>query len=293
MDCFFSEWIEMPNIKKILDKVTSLQPVPSVVHKVLFMAEDPDSQMNDLVDIVEVDPAITANLLKMCNSAHMGLPQKVDSVDRALALIGMQGVVELVLAQNLGANFQKAQKGYLLEKGELWKQSLATAMVAKALAQRQQLKNLPGVYTAALLKDIGKVVLNEFVSGHFQKMKRLVENKGLSFIEAEKQCVGMDHAELGGIIAKRWNFSSHLIYMIENHHLSDPNARRDPSTSSIYLADMVAMMAGSCIGVDRLAYPVYEEIFRDYFLAKEELKSFMLSYEGYLSKAEHLFETFN
>jgi HD-like signal output (HDOD) protein len=285
--------MEMPNIKKILKKVKALQPIPAIVHKILLMAEDPDSQLNDLVDIVEIDPAITANLLKMCNCAHMGLPQKVDSVDRALSLIGMQGVVELVLAQNLGANLQRAQKGYLLEKGELWKQSLAAAMVAKELANRQQLKNLPGIYTAALLKDIGKVVLNEFVSGHFQRIQRLVENKGLSFIEAEKQCVGMDHAQLGGIIAKQWNFSSHLIYMIENHHLGDPNARRDPSTSSIYLADMVAMMAGSCIGVDRLAYPVYEEVFKDYFLAREELKGLILAYEGYLSKAHHLFETYN
>lgn len=283
----------MPNIKKILKRVKSLQPVPAVVHKVLLMAEDPDSQLNDLVDIVEVDPAITANLLKMCNSAHMALPQKVDSVDRALALIGMQGVVELVLAQNLGANLQKAQKGYLLKKGELWKQSLASAMVTKELAQRQQLKNLPGIYTAALLKDIGKVVLNEFVSGHFQKIQKLVENKGLSFTEAEKQCVGLDHAELGGIIAKEWKFSSHLIYMIENHHLGNPDARRDPSTSTIYLADMVAMMAGSCIGVDRLAYPAYEEVFKDYFLTKEELKGYMLAYEGYLSKAQHMFETYN
>ena len=283
----------MPNIKKILKKVSTLQPVPAVVHKVLMMSDDPDSQLSDLVDIVEADPAITANLLKMCNSAQMGLHQKVDSVNRALTLIGMQGVVELVLAQNLGANLQKAQKGYLLEKGALWQQSLASAMVAKGLAERQQLTNLPAIYTAALIKDIGKVVLNDFVAGQAAKIQRLVEKKSFSFIDAEKKCIGMDHAELGGIIAREWNFNSHLIFMIENHHLSDPNARRDPATASIYLADMVAMMAGSCIGVDRLAYPVYEDTFKDYFLTRDELKTLILSYEGYLSSAQSMFELYN
>lgn len=283
----------MPNIKKIVYKIKSLQPIPAVVHKVLLMSEDPDSQLSDLLDIVKVDPAITANLLKVCNSAHMGLPQKVDSVQKALTLMGLQGVVELVLAQNFGANLRRAQKGYLLEKGELWKQSLACAMVARKLAERRQLGNLPAIYTAALLKDIGKVVLNEFIEGQAGKIQQLVEKKGLSFIEAEKQCIGVDHAELGGIIAREWHFNSHLIFMIENHHLADPGARRDPCTASIYLADMVAMMAGSCIGVDRLAYPVYEDIFKDSFLSKEELKSLMLSYEGYLNNAQLLFEIYN
>lgn len=283
----------MPNIKKIVYKIKSLQPIPAVVHKVLLMSEDPDSQLSDLLDIVKVDPAITANLLKVCNSAHMGLPQKVDSVQKALTLMGLQGVVELVLAQNFGANLRRAQKGYLLEKGELWKQSLACAMVARDLAERRQLGNLPAIYTAALLKDIGKVVLNEFIEGQAGKIQQLVEKKGLSFIEAEKQCIGVDHAELGGIIAREWHFNSHLIFMIENHHLADPGARRDPCTASIYLADMVAMMSGSCIGVDRLAYPVYEDIFKDSFLSKEELKSLMLSYEGYLNNAQLLFEIYN
>jgi len=246
-----------------------------------------------LVDIVEVDPAITTNLLKICNSAHMGLPQKVDSVHRALTLIGMQGVVELVLAQNLGANLHAAQKGYLLDKGNLWQQSLASAMVARGLAEKQQLPNLPAIYTAALIKDIGKIVLSDYVAGQAAKIQRLVEKKGLSFLEAEKKCIGMDHAELGGIIAKEWNFNSHLIFMIENHHLSDPHARKDQATASIYLADMVAMMAGTCIGVDRLAYPIYEDTFKDYFLTKDELKTLILSYEGYVSTARSMFELYN
>ncbi len=283
----------MARIENILLKINQLNPIPSVVHQVLAFSDDLDSSIQDLVKLVEHDPAITANLLKICNSAHMGLPVKVDSVHKATSLLGGQRIVELVLDQKLGVNLQHAQKGYQLEKGQLWRQSVAAAMVSRTLAQRRQLSNLPSLYTAALLKDIGKVVLNDHIVLQAANIRRLVENRGISFIEAEKACIGMDHAHLGGLIARQWKFSSHLIFMIENHHLADPNARRDPATATIYLADMIAMLSGASIGVDRLAYPVYESLFKDYFLAKDEIKAMIFAYEGFLKAAEHIFEVDN
>jgi HD-like signal output (HDOD) protein len=149
---------------------------------------------------------------------------------------------------------------------------------------------LPAIYTAALLKDIGKVVLHEFVESKWDDIKKNLRIKGVRFIEAEKKSLGIDHATLGGIIAKEWNFSPHMVYMIENHHLANPEARNDPATATLYLADMVAMMAGTSTGIDRLAYNVYEDIFDDFFLAKDELKALMIAYDGFIVGAQRLFE---
>jgi HD-like signal output (HDOD) protein len=267
-----------------------LQPIPVIVHKVLALTEDPDYSLEDLVDLVEQEPAVTANLLKTCNSAYLGLPVKVDSVQQAVTMLGLQKVVDLVIAQNLSANLMKAQKGYQLEKGELWKQSVASAMLTRSLAERRDLYALPAIYTAALLKDIGKAVLHEYVANKWHLLQKSLETKGYSFIDAESESLGMDHAKLGGIIAKEWNFSEHMVYMIENHHLTNPEARNDPATATLYLADMVAMLVGTCTGVDRLAYSVYEDIFDDFFIAKDELKALMLTYEGFLADAQRLFE---
>jgi HD-like signal output (HDOD) protein len=281
----------MAMVKQILKKVRSLQPIPAIIHKVLAFAENPDGELADLVRVVEFDPAATANLLKMCNSAHMGLPVKIDSVQQAVSMLGTQKVVELILAQNLSSHLMRSQRGYRLEKGDLWKQSVASAMVARSLAERRDLFALPAIYTAGLLKDIGKVVLHEYVERQWIHFEKFLAIKGNSFIDAEKEHLGIDHAALGGLIAKEWNFSDHMVYMIENHHLTNPDARNDPATATLYLADMVAMMAGTCTGVDRLAYDVYEEIFEDFFLAKDELKALILSYEGYLAGARHLAES--
>ena len=150
---------------------------------------------------------------------------------------------------------------------------------------------MPAIYTAALLKENGKVVLHEYVENQYDKIQKCLHTQGYSFIDAEKESLGIDHATLGGIIAREWNFSDHMVYMIENHHLSNPDAHNDPATATLYLADMVAMMVGTCTGADRLAYRVYEEIFKDFFLAKDELKALMLSYDVYLAGARRLLES--
>ncbi len=276
--------------QKIVKKIKFLKPIPSIIHKILAIAQDPESALADLVRIVEFDPAATANLLKTCNSAFMGLPVKVDSVQQAVTMLGTQKVVEMVMAQNLSSHLMQAQKGYRLSAGDLWKQSVASAMVARTLAERRDLLGLAAIYTAGLLKDIGKVVLHEYLERKWVHFERFLAIKGNTFIDAENEYLGIDHAALGGIIAKEWNFSDHMVYMITNHHLTNRDARNDPATATLYLADMVAMIAGTCTGVDRLAYDVYEDIFEDFFLAKDELKALVLSYEGYLTGAQRLAE---
>jgi putative nucleotidyltransferase with HDIG domain len=271
----------MEKLSIILKKVKQLDPIPVVIHKVLALAEDPDASMKEMVEVVERDPAITANLLKRVNSAHMGLPVKVDSVQQSVSMLGMQTVVEMVLSQNLSGNLNRAQKGYGLAKGDLWSQSLSVAMVARSLASQRELMSLPAIYTAALLKDIGKVILHEFVADQLEAIQKLVAEKGLSFVEAESEVLGMDHAALGGVIAKQWHFSPHMTYMIENHHLTNPASRTDPATAALYLADMVAMMVDTGIGVDRLAYHVYQDVFNDFFPDKAQVRSLMITYKSY------------
>lgn len=278
----------MIDVTDIIRKIDLLKPVPVMVQKIVHYLGDPDSPLSDVVTLVERDPAITANLLKICNSAHFGLVGKVDSVQRAVSLLGVDRIAELVLTYGLSQNLHMALEGYSLAKGDLWKQSVAGALLAKNLAELRQLENLAVIYTAALLKDIGKVILHDYVADKADEIQELVRKQGLSFVEAEKACIGMDHAALGARIAESWYFSPQLTFMIENHHLTAPDARANAAASALYWSDMVAMMVGTGIGVDCLAYHVYEESFEAFCLSREELRALMPMYQGYLKGAERL-----
>jgi HD-like signal output (HDOD) protein len=137
----------MDNLTRILKKVNRLEPIPMVIHKVLDLADDPESSLKDLVEVVERDPAITANLLKTVNSAHMGLPVKVDSIRQAVSMLGLQqgrgdGAVAKPVRQP-----EPLPERIWPGQGDLWRQSLAVAMVARTLARQRDLMSLPAIYT--------------------------------------------------------------------------------------------------------------------------------------------------
>jgi putative nucleotidyltransferase with HDIG domain len=114
--------------------------------------------------------------------------------------------------------YAKAQKGYELSPGELWRHSVITAILSQLLIKKAKLQVDSALFTAALLHDVGKLVLNTYIEGEIGNLVEVTQKEGLSLIEAEREAFGIDHAELGGIIAETWQFPSALINSIKNHH---------------------------------------------------------------------------
>ena len=116
----------MFDIKSIIKKIDSLKPIPQVAHKIMSIVEDPESSLPDLSKVIEYDSSVTANLLKVANSAYFGRPGKFDSVHQAIVYLGMDHVVDLVLLSSGADNLKSEQIGYDLQKGDLWKYSVLT-----------------------------------------------------------------------------------------------------------------------------------------------------------------------
>jgi putative nucleotidyltransferase with HDIG domain len=249
------------DIDKIIQKIDSLSPVSATGNRLMEIISNPDSSLAEIVDVIKYDQAMTANLLRICNSAYFGLRTKVVSIRQAVAYLGMNNIAGAVIMGNFSKNFTSAQGGYDLSEGELWKYSISSALIAKSLAEKQHHKNIPCLFTSALLKDIGKVVLSTHIKEAFQKIVLCVQNDGLTFLEAEKKIIGIDHAELGARVAENWRFSPEMVFIIRNHH--DPLKillEDDLSIPIIYLADTICMMVGIGGGADGLAYRYYQEV---------------------------------
>lgn len=245
----------------IIQKIDSLSPVSATGQKVMEIISNPNCSLEDIVDIVKYDQGLTANLLKLCNSAYFGLRTKIVSVKQAVAYLGLNQVADVVMMASLSKNFTAAQKGYDLDEGELWKYSVSSALIAKSLAEKRNMANIPCLFTSALLKDIGKVILSAHINDAFQQIILRVQKEKLTFLEAERKILGIDHAELGAMVAQKWRFSPEMVFIIRNHH--DPLKiliGDDISIPIIYLADTVCMMVGIGGGADGLAYRYYQEV---------------------------------
>ncbi|MBW1681450.1 MAG: HDOD domain-containing protein [Deltaproteobacteria bacterium] len=262
----------------IIKNLDNLKPVPHVLDRLIRIAEDPDSSMADLGQVIEHDPALTANILKVCNSSFFGLSKRVESVRQAVNLLGIDQVIDIALLQLSGENFRGEQKGYNLQRGELWRYSVSSALMARLIAERKGMEKTHLVFTSSLLKDIGKVVLSVFVKDSLDRIEAMVSRDDVSFLEAEKAVLGIDHAELGALVAEKWRFSDEMVEIIRNHHPGKAGARVTRELSAVYLADILCMMMGLGGGTDGLAYWFHREIADSLGFSEQDLEAIMAAF---------------
>jgi putative nucleotidyltransferase with HDIG domain len=278
----------MNDIKTIIQDIDKLKPIPQMAHKIMAIAEDPKSSMSDVSEIIIYDQALTANILRICNSAYFGLAMEVDSVHQAIVYLGLDQLVDIVLLNSGSDSFKGKHEGYDLNEGELWRYSVSSALIAKELADKKAAQNNHLIFTAALVKDIGKVILSQYVADSMEKIHLLVSEENLSFREAEKEVIGIDHAELGGLVAEKWQFSPKMIEIIRNHHFSTEPQVAGFETSIVYLADNLCMMMGIGVGSDGLAYRFRGDVARELGFSEKDFQEVMAGFGETFHHVEEL-----
>ncbi len=243
----------MQKLDSFIDRVTALPPAPRMLPELLHMLAQDETDAADIVRLITFDPSLTAQVLRRCNSAHYGFAAPAQHLQEAVVRIGLGGVYRVVARvvgeRTLGA----AQAGYGIAQGDLWKHSAVTAVAAQIIARKAG-EDESAVFTAALLHDLGKLILSTSVEGVYSDLVNDPENTVQSFVEAEKDALGVEHAEIGGRLLARWNFPEHLVAAVWHHH--DP-ARAESSvrmTACVHLGDIVAHTLGH--GYGRGAYAV-------------------------------------
>lgn len=278
----------MMDIQRIVKGIARLKPIPHVVNKIMTITQDPDSSMKELSEVISFDAMATANLLKAANSAYYGCSKKFDSIHQAIVFLGMEEVVDLVLMTSSAENLKRPQKGYGLTAGDLWRYSVASALLARKLATAKAMADVHFIFTAALLKDIGKVVLEQYVEDGLQKIQALVAQGNCSFREAEKAVLGIDHAELGAMVARVWQFSPKMVEIIGNHHHPGQSSRAAEETAIVYASDVLCMMMGINSGLDGLAYRFDRQAMESIGLTPTDLQVIIADFSGELQKVEEL-----
>jgi len=273
---------------EILKSITNIPAFPAAALKVMKLIDDPDFSLTDVVDVVQYDQAIAANILRICNSAYFGLRYKVETVRDAVMRLGQVNVIRAVQAAGV-SRFYKNKKGYGLDATKLWEHSVGVALMSQILSRRFYNCDDSRLYTTALLHDIGKVVMGEFVDKSFLKIYDLVTTRGISFLDAEEEVIGINHADLGGKIATQWNFPADMRDAIMYHHRPDlmPNGGSD-NAWLVYLADQACIMMGIGLGSDGLAYKGLSEAIVKFKLRQRDFEECIMIMLNDLGRAKEL-----
>lgn len=274
-------------VKQILAKVERLPALPAVVQQVTAMLQDPNFSMENLMRTVRLDPGITAHVIEMCNSPFYGPRQKVSSLQQALVILGSRQLMEIMLSGQLVGRFRQGQKGYRLARGDLWRHSMATALLAQRLGELTKFADTATLFTAALMHDVGKLVLSEYVAQDFERIEALVA-QGHSFAQAEQEVLGVDHALLGGAVARKWNFPDEIAVAIAFHHNPERAQNHRLLCHLVSLANLLCITLGVGAGAEGLATSVSVELLREVGLRPRQLDALLLELKDILDQAADL-----
>ncbi len=236
----------IPN--QILNGIQHLDPLPVTARKLSTMLRDERTNVKEIADVVQYDAAVAANILHVANSAAYAGRYPVERIRDAVVRLGTENLLTIVLGEYLKV-FRVSAPLYDLTEDELYLHSAASALMIKAMMPEMRNK-LPGSASiAALLHDIGKLIMVRYLKADVSALQALCSGKGISFVEAEREIFGCDHAEVGAVMARQWGFPQEIIATIEQHHQVVPGGN-GVLLDAVMLANYAAKSMGIGLGAE-------------------------------------------
>ncbi len=245
----------MVTVKERLESIDQLPALPAALGKLLQILRDENAGSDDIEKIVVIDRAIGMAVMRAANSALFGGKQEAGSLRDAITRLGTKNLLFVALAQQAATFFSGAGAGYGLEEAEAWEGSLAGALAAELIATRTGLCDPGTAFTVALLRDSGKIVMDQMVGAEELSVAFCSPRDRRDQIELENESFGFDHAQVGAALAEMWGLPPSFSEAIAHHHQPDPEAA-DAVADIVYCADLIAIQLGYGVGLDGLNYHI-------------------------------------
>lgn len=232
-------------ITDVINDVTHIATLPEITVKIVELVECPRSTAADLHAVIANDPALSARVLKVVNSAFYALPGQIGSINRAIVLLGLNAVKNIAIAASLAKLFRGGRLCPSFAAKDLWEHSIGVAAGTKLLAERTELPLADEAFLAGLIHDIGLMVLMQVRRPKLVQVLERVESESISFREAERQVIGATHEQFGRSLCDKWKFPASLARVAGHHH--EP-MRLDSESRAlacmVHVADVLAGEAG-------------------------------------------------
>lgn len=245
-----------PDLNRIIARVEDLPTLPRTVLKITERINDPKSSARDLARIITDDQVLAARLLKLVNSSFYGFPQRISTLTGAIVLLGFDAMRNLLLTTSVFDLFPNRKKISEFRQEQFWDHSLGCAVGAKVLGNYLRYDKVEELFVSGLLHDIGKIVEMIFMPKQFSTIARLVKDENILMVAAEEQILGYTHADVGHLLAEKWNLPPKLIYVILHHHQPSTAGRFALEAAIVHLADILCRSLSIGYGGDNKMPPL-------------------------------------
>ena len=273
-------------LSELVNNLEGLPPAPEVLPKLVEIMQDPDTDANDVVSLIQTDPAIVAGVLRLSNSSVYAPPSPVTDLTDAVSMLGIKEIYRIVNLVTSGEFLTGELASMDIQKGSLWRHSLAVALIMDIIAADvTDLDGLP--YTLGLLHDIGKLALHHGCGERYTNIFHKVETERISVSVAETATLGFDHAEAGAKMLEDWGFSESVYLPIRYQYDPHKAGEFKELAGALQVANWGASVIGCNDGRDAWALEMDPDVFH---IDENKLEQAVLEGRFRLEKALKAFE---
>lgn len=250
-------WLQSESLKALGSRLSKLPSLPALYYELIERLRDPEASLEDIGQIVSRDPAMTAKLLQLVNSAFFGMPREVSSATEAVLLLGLETVKGLALWMHVFAEYQGARTaGFSLER--LSTHCLSTGILARGLARLENASPLvtDEALTAGMLHDVGKLVLAANLPDEYCQVRQRAQEEQIPLVEAEREAFGACHAEVGGYVLGLWGLPVAIVEAAALHHR--PAVSQQTQFSPLTAVHVANVLDSQFLGRDEAVAPALD-----------------------------------
>jgi len=231
--------LQLPDLNTLVASTGKLATLPATVIELLEILNDSMASAAQVQKILERDPAMTANVLKISNSAFYGVRREIASVRDALVMLGNRRTATLAFTAGMAPVLRRDLLGYGISRGEFWDHALHTAAAAAEVVVRLGKDEFQcEAFTAGLIHDMGMLVLDPVLTAH--KIHIMPEGPLAQVCSREKELFGFDHCQAGSLLAESWGFPEVLVVAVAGHHEPGTENRFSPVVRAVAAGDIIA-----------------------------------------------------
>ncbi|MFQ5543673.1 MAG: HDOD domain-containing protein [Nitrospiria bacterium] len=235
---------------KVIKDVRSLPTIPGIIVKVLSLLDDNETSFRKISRLISSDQTLSARVLRLANSPFYGFPSRVSTIPSAMVMLGANAIKGLVLTSILFEMTEKNALGF-------WEHGLGSATAANIITKRLNVAKAEEISTAALLHDIGRVIIKAKLGDRYEILLSHASDKKISIMEAETEMLEMDHAAIGGWAARVWELPEALCEPIACHHDVEGSKTHRTETAIVHLADILIKTSGFGFTGDDFVPPIH------------------------------------
>lgn len=279
----------------ILKRIRDIPSLPEVVNRILEILGHPNTPASEIAKLISYDPGLTSKVLRMVNSAAYGFQRQISSIQHGIMILGFNNVRGLVLSASIFKLFEGHTHPGGLNHKKFWEHSLGTAVAARMLAKQLRIPEADDIFSAAMLHDIGKVVMDVYFSEDYRTVLATAQQRGIlphgsEFYVLEQAIMGVTHTSIGSFLATKWKLPVNITEVIQHHHQPHRAQHCQNLVYLVALANEMAILEYDYHG--KYEGPYFTPALLEYFhIGNDKLEEYLALLRQDMSSAKELLES--